>query len=151
MNGEQSDKPPKLRVVLDTNVIISAVCFPASLPRYIFQAVGEQHTLLFSEALMDEVEEVLLRDKFDRFLSRRKRIETLIELNTVAVFLPITSAPRVIRDESDNAVLAVAIDGQADYLVTGNTQHFMVPDVQAAYPDIVICTPRAFFDAVAAT
>lgn len=72
---------------------------------------------------MEEVEDVLLRDKFDRILSRRKRIEALIELNTVAVFVPNTSTPRVISDASDNTVLAIAIDSQADYLMTGNTQH----------------------------
>jgi putative PIN family toxin of toxin-antitoxin system len=135
-------------VVLDTNVIISAFCFPASIPDRVFQTVTDDHTLLFSDALIEEFEEVFLRDKFSRYLSLEARINAVSQLRIIANYVTVSSVFDDIEDEKDNAVLALAVDGRADYLVTGNTQDFMIPTVQERYPNITICTPRAFYDAV---
>ena len=148
MSGAASGQARNLRVVLDTNVIISALCFPQSLPQRVLQTVGEHHILLFSDALMEELETVLLRDKFDRYLSRKKRWQVLQELNTVATYIRRTSVLTDIQDTKDNEVLAVAVDGHADYLVTGNIKHFIVDSVRAKYPNIIICTPRDFYSTI---
>jgi putative PIN family toxin of toxin-antitoxin system len=135
-------------VVLDTNVIISAFCFPSGIPKQIFRAVINNHLLLFSVALMEELEAVLLRDKFSRYLSKEERIEAILDLDISVNYVAVSSVLDDIEDEKDNMVLALAVDGRADYLVTGNTRHFMLPAVQKRYPAITICTPRAFYDAV---
>lgn len=139
---------PSLRVVLDTNVIISAFCFPHGIPRKIFQAVGEHHVLLISEAHMAELEEVLMRDKFDRFLPRNLRQQALQSLDIIVTYINVTSVLDDIADTPDNEILALAVDGNTDYLVTGNTKHFMSEHLHRKYGQFTICTPREFYEAV---
>jgi predicted nucleic acid-binding protein len=62
-----------LRLVFDTNIIISALLFDGSKPSKAFDIGINQGALLFSLPTLAELEEVLWRNKFDGYLSRRTK------------------------------------------------------------------------------
>ena len=106
-----------VRVVFDTNVIVSAFIFggrPRALLMLVFR--GEL-TLVTSAALMDELEGVLV-DRFahDRRLARALRHD--LELVADVVIAP--EPERVARDRDDDVVLATALAGTASIIVTGD-------------------------------
>jgi uncharacterized protein len=109
-----------MRAVLDTNVLISAVIFPSSVPR---QAVGKSlrdGVVLFSEQTMDELKRVLFRSKFDRYVSREARAVFLAQLESVAEMVATVQIVRECRDPKDDKFLEVALNGEADAIVTGD-------------------------------
>jgi uncharacterized protein len=68
------------RFVIDTNVLISASLFAKSTPREAVDAARRRGRLLVSRATFDELNDVLLREKLDRYISRERRIEFLAAL-----------------------------------------------------------------------
>jgi len=58
----------ELRTVFDTGVAVSAVLLPRSIPRQAFDLAAQSGRLLASEATVEELEEVLRRPKFDKYV-----------------------------------------------------------------------------------
>jgi uncharacterized protein len=112
-----------IRVVLDTNIVISAHLSPAGLESRVLRLVQAHHLhLTVSEPLLTEYEFVLLRPRFSldrnyvqRFLKRLRAESTLV---TPARQLVISA------HAADNRFLECAEAGEADFLVTGNKRHF---------------------------
>jgi putative PIN family toxin of toxin-antitoxin system len=126
-----------VRVVFDTNVLISALVF-GGLPRALLIRVfrGEV-TLVTSSVLLNELEEVLVvRFAHDASLARTVRAE--IELLAEVVEAP--ELARVARDRDDDAVLAAAIAGKASAIVTGDRDLLVLVE----HEGIRIVTPRDF-------
>lgn len=71
------------RIVVDTNVFVSALLLPRSIPRQAIEQVLDNGVLLFSEATMDGVAEVLWRPKFDSYMSAEDRTILLGRLSAV--------------------------------------------------------------------
>jgi predicted nucleic acid-binding protein len=69
-----------IRTVIDTSVVVSAVLLPRSVPRQAFDAAAARGKLLVSEATVAELDEVLRRSKFNRYISEEKRLEFLAAL-----------------------------------------------------------------------
>jgi putative PIN family toxin of toxin-antitoxin system len=109
-----------MRCLVDTNVFVSAVSLPASLPRQAVSKAIRGGFLLFSKSSIDELKEVLLRSKFDRYASREDRNLFLAQLAGVAEFVPIIRQVRECRDPKDDKFLEVALNGRADVVVTGD-------------------------------
>ncbi len=65
------------RFVLDTNVIISALLLPRSVPRQAFDLAFARGSVLASAATLDELDEVLRRKKFDQYVLEEKRLQFL--------------------------------------------------------------------------
>lgn len=106
-----------MRVVLDTSVIVSGLHF-GGLPRSLLQAVfrGED-CLVTGPAILDELQAVLVETcgwEARRALAARAEVDALADVVTP------TSVPRVCRHPDDDAVLAIAISGQAEAIVTGD-------------------------------
>src|SRR5579872_3258286 len=109
------------RFVIDTNVFVSAILLPLSAPRQAVDRSLDRGLLLFSEATMGELAEVLSRKKLDRYVSRQERKNLLRQLSGIAEFVPIVSRVRECRDPKDDKFLEVALNGRADVIVTGDT------------------------------
>ena len=109
-----------MRCVVDTNVLVSAVAFPHSVPRQALRQVLSRGILLLSEATAIELKEVLSRPKFDRYISRDERVRFLAQLERVAEFVPIVQLIRECRDPKDDTFLEVALNGRVDAIITGN-------------------------------
>jgi putative PIN family toxin of toxin-antitoxin system len=108
------------RIVVDTNVFVSAIVAPRSIPRQAVDQVLDNGVLLFSAATIVELEEVLLRPKFDRYVSREERAIFLSQLRASAEFVPIVQLVRECRDAKDDKFLEVALNGRADVIITGD-------------------------------
>ena len=112
----------KPRLVLDTNVVVSAVLKPDGLQKLIFQVALSPFCEVFVSApILTEYEEVLSRKRFKLQPDEIQAILRLIKSKTVLV------APKVTVtaiDPDDNMFLECAEEAEADYLVTGNKKHF---------------------------
>ena len=106
--------------VFDTNALISALLLPDSISRQAFKLADETGRLLFSKETPLELSEVLLRPKFDKWVSAEDRL-TFIEMiesryecvNTISDF-------NNCRDVKDNKFLNLAFDAEASYIITGD-------------------------------
>ena len=72
------------RLVVDTNVFASAIIFPRSVPRQAVDHALDHGVVIFFEATMSELAEVLSCSKFDRFVSRAERELFLAQIERAA-------------------------------------------------------------------
>lgn len=132
-----------LRVVLDTNIIISAT-FWGGLPRTIYRmGIQDDYQLLTSSALIDELRQTLHKPKFETAFQRLNQTpETILNLyiNTAALIEPEAISPGGLRDPDDAIVLVCALSGGADYIVSGDNDLLVLQ----TYRDIPIVTVDAF-------
>ena len=108
------------RVVFDTNVIVSAALLRRSAPGRAFLCALRQGTVLVSAPSLRKLTAVLRRAKFDRYVSREERDELLKALVRESRLVEITEFVRECRDPDDDGILEVAVNGDAEYLVTGD-------------------------------
>jgi putative PIN family toxin of toxin-antitoxin system len=108
------------RIVVDTNVFASAVILPRSVPRQVVDHALDHGVVIFSEATMSELAEVLSRSKFDSFVSRAERELFWAQIESAAEFVPIIQLVRACRDPNDDKFLEVALNGRADVIITGD-------------------------------
>ena len=108
------------RVVLDTNVLISAALLAFGKPFAVFQHVLDTGVLIFSNETFEEIATRLMRPKFDRYVSSVMRERFLVDLAAVAEWTAITGALHFCRDPNDDKILETALAGRADCLVTGD-------------------------------
>lgn len=133
-------KRDKRRIVVDTNIIISFLLKKNSVPGKVVQSVITNETPLISDAVEKEFFLRILDPKFDRYASRegRKKFFKLFVMRSETVIT--TTRITDCRDPKDNKFLELAVDGQADCIVTGDK------DLLALNPfrEIAILTPRDF-------
>lgn len=108
------------RCVVDTNLLISHLLLPQSLPANVVRHLFREQVVLISAELMIEIERVLARPKFDRYLNAQNRLMFLHHLRRVCIPVSIVQTISVCRDPKDNIVLELAINGRADLIVTGD-------------------------------
>lgn len=129
------------RLVLDTNVLISAVLRLKSPPRAVVDRIQEANgVLLFSDETFDELRTRLQYSKFDKYVGRNGRVLYLAQLEAVSQWVSIVGARLGCRDPEDDKLLETALMGEADCIVTGDQ------DLQLMSPfqDIPILSPRDF-------
>jgi putative PIN family toxin of toxin-antitoxin system len=126
--------------VFDTNVLVSALLFAQSRPRQAFDAALAQGSILTSLELLSELDAVLSRPKFNRYLLREERTRFLQAFIQQAVLIEVTEHIEVCRDPKDNMVLELAVSGGASHIVTGDA------DLLGLNPfhGIAIASPDAF-------
>src|SRR5260370_11682592 len=112
-----------VRVVLDTNVVVSACLRPEGAPARIVElALLGTFTVCLSPDVLSEYREVLARPRFSHEL---ERVKVLLEgIAEVAVVVAPTQTVTVSPDDGDNRLLECADAADADFLVTGNQKHF---------------------------
>lgn len=111
------------RVVVDTNVLISAALSAGGPPSRLVRHVLQHGRLLFSDASFAELHTRLWRPKFDRYLRIEDRKQLLHDFGAVGVWIdvPAAVADRTFsRDADDDKFLHLALAGQADLLVSGD-------------------------------
>lgn len=112
-----------IRVVIDTNVLVSALLKPASLPGTILALVHSGRIqLCISEQIFAEYEDVLHRPH----LKRDPAIvaQTLLALRELGLWVTPNECGQACLDPSDNIFIECAEAAGVDYLVTGNKRHF---------------------------
>ena len=132
------------RVVLDTNVLISAVLSPLGKPFACLSWVLDNATLIVSRELLDEVETRLARPKFNKYVDDSRRRAFVADLALSALQVELSGMLRVCRDPDDDKLLEMAVVGRADCLVTGD-QDLLILD---PFQRIPILTPAGFLAAL---
>jgi putative PIN family toxin of toxin-antitoxin system len=108
------------RVVIDSNVLISEMLFPGSVPSLAVRKATASGELIASRVLLRELAEVITRPKFDRYLSAERRAAALRNYVDTVVVVPTVTTVFACRDPRDKHVLEAAINGRADTIITGD-------------------------------
>lgn len=132
-----------MRIVLDTNVVVSGLWSPFGPPGDIVNLVAAgKLPLCLDERIVGEYREVLARP---RLAFAAERVEALLaQIVATGEFVIATPLPHRLPDSDDEAFLEVALAAQADFLVTGNLRDFPAHLRQG----ITIVSPRVFLDAL---
>lgn len=116
-----------VRIVLDTNVFVSALISRNGLPGRVLQAVKHQGlTLVTSTAQLDELRTVLSRERLGPYIRREEADDLIRNLEAVGEVVT-TDLPdvEVSPDPDDNRILGTAIAGRADLIISGDKKHML--------------------------
>lgn len=109
-----------VRCVFDTNTVVSGLLFEQSKPgRALLRAIKHGEILL-SQSTLEELAEVFLRSKFDRYVTASDREEFLEAFVDRATWVEPTEEIRICRDPKDDKFLELAIGGNADFPISGD-------------------------------
>lgn len=136
------------RVVIDTNVLISAALVSASAPARWVRHVLLHGRLLFSDATFAELHTRLWRPKFDRYLNIEDRKSLLHDFGAAGVWVDVPAALEArsfSRDPEDDKFVRLALAGQATLLVSGDRDLLDLGAVEG----IEVLTPAAACDRLA--
>jgi putative PIN family toxin of toxin-antitoxin system len=112
-----------LKVVLDTNIIISGLLFGGKPQKILELVIDKKIEGFISRFIINEVCEVL-RKKFNFSSEDTARIEILIRKSFVLINPDFSL--KIIKNQSfDNHILEAAIAAQAEYLISGDTKHLL--------------------------
>lgn len=128
------------RFVLDTNVVVSAVLLPRSVPRQAFDLAFIRGIVLVSESMLDELDDVLRRPRFERYVSEDERLQFLTIFIRDATVAEVTEVIIDCRDPKDNKFLELAVSGNATCIISGDA------DLLVLHPfrGIPVVTPQEF-------
>lgn len=130
----------RLRLVIDTNVLVSGIAYPASIPGRLLDAwLGGALEVALSHYILDEMARVLPRLPQTRRTSReiRELIDSLIF--RAELIEPDAFEDAELRDAADQKILATFLTSKADYLITGDK------DLLALAHRYSIVTPADFW------
>jgi putative PIN family toxin of toxin-antitoxin system len=112
-----------LRVVIDTNVWISAALVPTSTPAKLVHHVLAHGVPVLTPQTFEELRTRLHKPKFDRYISLEHRHALLRDLQACALWVEVPkpiSQQTFSRDPDDDAFVRAALAGQAHWLVTAD-------------------------------
>jgi len=132
------------RFVFDTNATISAALIKRSVSRKAFDKALDGGKLLVSAETIDELNDVLGRPDFDKYLTEEERLEFLAVLLREAELVTVTHHVDACRDARDNKFLGLAVSGGADCIISGDQDLLVLHPFQG----MPIVTPRDFLDDV---
>jgi putative PIN family toxin of toxin-antitoxin system len=131
------------RFVFDTNVLVSALMFSRSTPRLAWNKARQAGTILVSTETLRELGAVLHRPKIVAYVSPPESAAFLEELARQAELVTVTKRLAVSTDPTDDKFLELALEGRAEYLVTGDRSHLLPI---GTHEGTRIVTPRELLD-----
>ena len=133
----------KPRVMPDTNILISALILWSGKPRDIFnKSLNGEITFILSEELLEELIEVLNRPKFSLITNEEKTdfLKNIKEFSQLVS--PYQKFNIILKDPEDNKVLEAAVEGDADYIITGDEHLLELKE----FRNIKIVNAKEFLD-----
>jgi len=131
-----------MRIVLDTNVLISALAFPGSKPDQILIYIRRRACEMFiSPFILSELDRVL-REKFG-FTNKEASLRVNAIRAIAHVITPTEQITVVTANDDDNRILECAAAAQAEFLVTGDKEHLLP---LGSYHGIKIVSPAQCLD-----
>ena len=128
-----------MRVVVDTNVFISAALKASSWPAMVVRWVDSYGTLLKSQSTEQEVMLVLQRPRFAPMILP-EFIDNINRMFTSAQLVTITERVTMCRDPKDDKFLELALNGRADLIISGDVDLLVLDQFQK----IPIIDPATF-------
>lgn len=136
-----------IKVVIDTNVVVSAFLKSEGNPALILCLVFEKEIrICLSEEIIQEYQGVLKREKF-RSLNQTDVKKFLTKLQDLSFFVNPKEKVNLLTDPDDNKFLDCAYEAKADYLITGNKKHFPINQFKGTK----IVSPLEFIEKFALT
>jgi putative PIN family toxin of toxin-antitoxin system len=126
--------------VFDTNVLVSGFLFKKSVPRQALDLAISIGKILHSDETLEEMWEVLVRPKFDPFLSLSDRILLLQGFEQISQHVPLTTQVSLCRDPKDDKFLCLALSAQSECIVSGDKDLLVLADTFS----VPIFTPAQF-------
>ncbi len=130
------------RFVFDTNVVVSAFLFPVSTSAKAFDKGINSGTILLSEETLEELQNVLLRDNFDKYLPKPLRIAFIQKFEILSAMIEITETIKACRDPKDDKFLSLAVTANVFAIITGDKDLLVLNP----FRNISIITPTAFLN-----
>ena len=131
-----------MKIVIDTNVFISAVFF-GGLPLKVLQSViSKQNDAYISPEIWDEYNDAIER-MTNKYPSRLKQ-QLIDEVFKVFKVIIPSSKISICRDHDDDKFISCAIDAECMYIVSGDDDLLSLGNVE----DVIICTPSEFLNAM---
>ncbi|MFQ3597177.1 MAG: putative toxin-antitoxin system toxin component, PIN family [Chloroherpetonaceae bacterium] len=131
------------RFVFDVNVIVSALLTPTGTARRALDKAQDESVVVVSAAVAAELQDVLNREKFNRYVPQAKRDDFYRRFLETSTLISPTETIEACRDPSDNKYLELAVAANASAIVSGD------PDLLALNPfrNIPVLSPNEFLDA----
>ena len=130
------------RCVFDTNVLVSALLFDRSKPARAFFVALRADEVLVSADVISELNDVLGREKFRHYVSEEERGRFLRSLLRETRLVEIQETVRACRDPKDDKFLELAVNGDADCIVSGDDDLLMLDPFRG----MRILTPGGFLE-----
>lgn len=132
----------KRKIVIDTGTLVSATLRRGTVPNRAYLKAMAGYQVCVSDYTLDELERVLRREKFDRYLPLPLRLEFLRTYQTRTTRHEVTLQVIDCRDPKDNPFLALALTVQAEIILTSD------PDLYSLNPyrGIQILKPAEFLE-----
>ncbi len=133
---------PKPRVIIDTNLLVSRALTPDSITASAVRMIIDHCHLLVSQATMDELVLVLMRIQSKGYIKQDETLQIIHAYKELVEWVPIIERVQVCRDPKDDKFLELAVNGNAEYLVTGDK------DLLVLHPfkETKILTTKDFID-----
>ena len=130
------------RFVVDTNVLVSHLLLPESVPGQALRLALSLGDMLVSDSTLTELASVINRPKFDKYISKSDRRKFFEVLAPLCINVEIIQSIQASKDPKDDKFLEVAINGSADFILTGD------PDLLELHPfhEIPIYSPSQFLE-----
>ncbi len=109
-----------MRIVLDTNILVSALIVDGKQRALLNAIITKNHKLIVSRKIIEEFVKITAEPRIRKYVSRQEVERFLHDLSLVSKLIPVRSKVSAVRDQKDNPILAAAHDGNARYLVTGD-------------------------------
>lgn len=129
-----------MRVVVDTNVAVSALLFPSSVPGQVFDLAMQRGSVLISLPVLTELSEVLNRKRFRRYVSEDVVRRFVAALARESEWIDIDVQITACRDPKDDKFLSLAVSGHATHIITGDSDLLVLHPFQG----IQILQPQLF-------
>jgi putative PIN family toxin of toxin-antitoxin system len=133
-----------MRLVFDTNVLISAILAPNSLPANILTWGEKNGVILYSDATLIELLSVFQRPKFAKYIESEDINGLSLRVRRSWYCVPILKRIKLCRDPKDDKFLELALNGEASYLITGDTDLLVLNPFQ----NIPVINPRSFWEKI---
>ena len=133
-----------MRLVLDTNVLISAILSPNSISAKILNWGEDNGVILYSAATLNEVLFVLGRSKFSKYIDDNDIDGLSIRIKTVWLFVEILNQVQLCRDPKDDKFIDLALNGEASHLITGDNDLLILNPIE----NTSVTNPRTFWNEI---
>jgi len=109
-----------MRLIVDTNVLVSAFVFKSETANNVVRVAAKKHTLLFSESTFKELKSTLFKEKFAEIVELPTIRNFIFNLVRIGEFIEPKIEITDCRDPKDNKFLELAVAGDAECLITGD-------------------------------
>ena len=133
-----------MRLVLDTNVLVSAILSPNSISAKVLNWGEDNGTILYSTDTLTEILTVLRRSKFAKYIDLEDIDGLSIRIKTAWILIEILNQMKLCRDAKDDKFIDLALNANASHLITGDTDLLVLHPIQ----NISIINPRSFWEAI---